>query len=282
MDFFPLYQDIVSSRSYYEEADYINDNLDDIPEEFKQPYIVWSPEVENKLNDVLNASNVVFGLKQAGVAYVNARFPSKKEIGSLILPEINMSKNCLNFENKFNKLCNIYFINENKPTLIVTCNYNISQERAYAWSRHLLSNVKTQKVIIYDTLDATEIKTDISSDGLPHPPYLRKLNTSNYINNDGVEVLETPNFVQGCAASIMSWCEINNVKGLLYLSLNENVYGKSETTVETIEAYEKTLNTLLEETLSKGSTFTKDQIKKIYKENFVTKSSTANKSLLYT
>ena len=77
-------------------------------------------------------------------------------------------------------------------------------------------------------------------------------------------------------------CEINNVKALLYLSLNENVYGKSETTVETIEAYEKTLNTLLEETLSKGSTFTKDQIKKIYKENFVTKSSTANKSLLYT
>jgi len=40
MDFFPLYQDIVSSRSYYEEADYISENLDEIPEEYKQPYIV--------------------------------------------------------------------------------------------------------------------------------------------------------------------------------------------------------------------------------------------------
>jgi len=29
-------------------------------------------------------------------------------------------------------------------------------------------------------LDATEIKTDISSEGLPHPPYLRRLNTSNF------------------------------------------------------------------------------------------------------
>jgi len=40
MDFFPLYQDIVSSRSYYEEADYINKDLDDVPEEFKLPYII--------------------------------------------------------------------------------------------------------------------------------------------------------------------------------------------------------------------------------------------------
>eukprot|EP00833_Pecoramyces_ruminatium_P015063 jgi/Orpsp1_1/1189095/evm.model.d7180000069475.1 len=182
MDFFPLYQDIVSSRSYYEEADYISNNLDDIPEEFKQPYIIWSTEIEGKLNEILDVSNIVFGLKQAGTAYVNARFPTKKAIGTLILPEINLSKNCLNLENYSNKLCNIYLVKEKNPTLIVTCNYNISQERAYIWSRHLLSYITTQNVIIYDTLDATEIKTDISCEGLPHPPFIRKLNTSDFSN----------------------------------------------------------------------------------------------------
>jgi len=283
MDFFPLYQDIVSSRSYYEEADYISENLDEIPEEFKQPYIVWSSEVENKLNEVLDVSNIIIGLKQAGTAYVNSRFPSKKTIGTLILPEINISKNCLNINNTTNKLCNISIVNDKKPTLIVTCNYNVSQERAYAWSRLLLSNVKTEKVIIYDTLDATEIKTDISSEGLPHPPYLRKLNTSNYINNDNVKIFETPNFVQGCSASIMSWCEINNIKAVLYLSLNENIYGKSESTVETIEAFDKTFKTLIqEEAIASGNALKAEELKSIYKNNFVTKSNTANKSLLYT
>jgi len=29
-------------------------------------------------------------------------------------------------------------------------------------------------------LDSSKIKTDISSEGLPHPPYLRRLNTSNF------------------------------------------------------------------------------------------------------
>jgi predicted ATP-grasp superfamily ATP-dependent carboligase len=283
MDFFPLYQDIVSSRSYYEEADYINKDLDDVPEEFKLPYIIWSSDVEDKLNEVLDVSNIIFGLKQAGTAYVNACFPNKKTIGTLILPEINMSKNCLNLENSSNKLCNIYLVNEKKPTLVVTCNYNISQERAYSWSRHLLSYVKTKNVIIYDTLDATEIKTDISSEGLPHPPYLRRLNTSNFSINDDIKVLETPNFVQGCSASIMSWCEINNVRAVLYLSLNENIYGKSESTVETIEAFEKTLKTLIqEEAISSRNPLSSEQIKVIYKQYFVTKSKTANKSLLYT
>ncbi|ORX79569.1 hypothetical protein BCR32DRAFT_328081 [Anaeromyces robustus] len=283
MDFFPLYQDIVSSRSYYEEADYIGEDLDDIPEEFKQPYIVWSSDIQNKLQEVLDVSNIIFGLKQAGASYVNARFPNKKIIGTLILPEANLFKNCLNIENPFNKLCNIYFVNEKKPTLIVLCNYNISQERAYAWSRYLLSNVKTQKIIIYDTLDATEIKTDISCDGLPHPPYIRKLTTSNFESNDDIKILETPNFVQGCSASIMSWCEINNVKAVLYLSLNENIYGKSETTVETIAAYDKTFNSLVkEEALSSGSLFNSEQLKNIFKSNFVNKSNTVNKSLLYT
>ncbi|ORX57161.1 hypothetical protein BCR36DRAFT_580576 [Piromyces finnis] len=283
MDFFPLYQDIVSSRSYYEEADYISEDIDEIPEEFRQPYIVWTSEVESKLKSVLDVSNIIIGLKQAGTAYVNSRFTSKKAIGTLILPEINISKNCLNIHNTTNKSCNIYIANEKKPTLIVTCNYNVSQERAYDWSRLLLSNVKTEKIIIYDTLDATEIKTDISSEGLPHPPYLRKLTTSNYIINDNIKTLETPNFVQGCSASIMSWCEINNIKAVLYLSLNENIYGKSETTVETLEAFDKSFNTLTqEEAIISGNTFKKEELTSIYKNNFVTRNSISNKSLLYT
>jgi len=40
-------------------------------------------------------------------------------------------------------------VNEKKPTLVVTCNYNISQERAYSWSRHLLSYVKTKKYLLW-------------------------------------------------------------------------------------------------------------------------------------
>jgi len=50
----------------------------------------WSSDVEDKLNEVLDVSNIIFGLKQAGTAYVNACFPNKKTIGTLILPEINM------------------------------------------------------------------------------------------------------------------------------------------------------------------------------------------------
>jgi len=69
----------------------------------------------------------------------------------------------------------------------------------------------------------------------------------------------------------------------LYLSLNENIYGKSESTVETIEAFDKTFKTLIqEEAIASGNALKAEELKSIYKNNFVTKSNTANKSLLYT
>lgn len=286
MDFFPLYQSIVSSRSYYEEGDYEENTQDtiEIPDELKTPILCWIPEVSKNLkNGILeDVSSIIFGFQKAGATYVTARFSPNQLIGTYILPEINLAGNCLNLANPSNKLCNIYRLSEDPSIIIVSCSYTVSQESAYIWSRKLLSQIKAKRVIIYDTLDGTDIKADVSSEGLPHPPYLRKLQTSNSSKMDTVKILETPNYVKGCSASVMSWCEIYKVPAVLYLSLNDIYYGNSETTVETIAAFDEPFNSLLKnKVISSGEKFNIEQLTKLFKEKIALKTAPMSRTLLY-
>jgi len=122
--------------------------------------------------------------------------------------------------------------------LIVICQYDIPTHRANAWKNTLFENISSKRVIIFDSIYDNKFQIDYGT--VISPPLLRKIDTTlaKALNEKVIcNSLESPNFVEGPAAALLTHCQLYNIPATLYLTLLD-VY---KLQIESLKVLEKTL-----------------------------------------
>jgi len=122
--------------------------------------------------------------------------------------------------------------------LLVISQYDVPAHRANAWKNAIFDNIKSDRVIVFDSLYDNKFQVDYRT--IVSPPLLRKIDThlAKALNEKAVcDKLETPNFVEGPAAALLTHCQLYNIPATLYLTLLD-VY---KLQIESLKVLEKAL-----------------------------------------
>lgn len=116
------------------------------------------------------------------------------------------------------------------PSILFALNYLRPTAPQYAdLTQALFDCVKPKQVLILDTIHAASFLS--TSRSTTHPPLLRRIQTSHVPLSDDqqhheqqVNMLESPNLVQGLAAAILTQCEVEQLPAQLFVSLESRHY----------------------------------------------------------
>lgn len=189
------------------------------PEPLPSPFIVFSnPKPELPLRPSL----LVLAVSSPSL-YVFHSLPSKTLLGSLILPEVPFSGNTVE-PSLEDKSCNIYSLGDDKNSiLLVSAQLPVSPERANLVSRLLVGqDIIPDRVVILDSIQSRNFRGRLS----PDETLAAKLETSSEkkaaaTSRVNLDYFPSGSVVDGLSASLLSRCQIKNIRGTLVVSWPE-------------------------------------------------------------
>uniref|UniRef100_A0A1J3FHK8 Proteasome assembly chaperone 1 n=1 Tax=Noccaea caerulescens TaxID=107243 RepID=A0A1J3FHK8_NOCCA len=189
------------------------------PKPLPSPFIVFSnPKPELPLRPSL----LIVAVSSPSL-YVFHSLPSKTLIGSLILPEVPFSGNTVE-PSLEDKSCNIYSYDGDKNSiLLVSVQLPASPERSNLVSRLLIGqDIIPERVVILDSIQSRNFRGRLS----PDETLAAKLETSSEkkaaaTSRVNLDYFPSGSVVDGLSASLLSRCQIKNIRGTLVVSWPE-------------------------------------------------------------
>lgn len=189
------------------------------------PFLVFS----NPKPDVpLRPSLLIIAISSPSL-YVFHHLPSKKLIGSLILPEISFSGNSVE-PSLGDKSCNIYTLNVADDSIIlISVQCSVAAERSHIVAKLLIGDqIIPERVLVLDSVQSRNFRGKLSAD----ETFALKLETSSERKeldkgNEGSSLLKDVDYfpsgsvVDGLPAALLSQCQMKNIKGTLCVSWPE-------------------------------------------------------------
>ncbi|KAJ3011906.1 hypothetical protein HKX48_006576 [Thoreauomyces humboldtii] len=227
-----------------EAAELYGDNVKD-----PAPVFEWAPGIEATQTLTFPAL-LLLGIG-AGSTFLHSRSEKRRIVGALHYPSEDES---FKWEEPRllarSKVLYIYQLTDEPSTLVGISGAEIPAERTPVWAEVMFASLDPKTTIIFDSLTTHQLRQATEDTA---PPLLRQLATGSAEKTTTVEYLATPSMVTGLAAAFLSWLQVHNRPGHLYLSLLEPQMGRHDVTVSTLRAFEAVIPSLPSATI-KGST----------------------------
>jgi len=184
---------------------------------------------------------LIVGLKGAGNDYLKGKFDSTEntQLGSLLIPELPL-KGCSLHSLTSNNICSIYTPKgmEIEDCIFVCCSYVVPEERAFEWTRTLFSIINAETVIILDQVPSRKYHKD-----LPSPVILKCETVAFKVLNqlENIRPVDAPFLIDGGAAAIISYCQINSIPAANIISFIEL---NNEASLDEIKVFDQISNLL--------------------------------------
>ncbi|XP_048397405.1 proteasome assembly chaperone 1 [Stegostoma tigrinum] len=134
--------------------------------------------------------------------------------------------------------CRLYRLTSNPTILTCHCNCYVAEDQLFQWTDKIFGNIQKRNlnVIVLSSGSVTEYKTPTSISNIS-VPLLRALKTSAFQETPHCVLLEQPNVISGLPASVLSYCQVQQIPAVLYHCYSD------VTTVDslTIEAFRPVL-----------------------------------------
>ncbi|EOA24583.1 hypothetical protein CARUB_v10017846mg [Capsella rubella] len=190
------------------------------PETLPSPFIIFSnPKPELPLRPSL----LIIAISSPSL-YIFHNLPSKTLLGSLIMPEVPFSGNTTE-PSLEDKSCNIYSLsdtNDKNSIILVSVQLPVSPERSNLVSRLLIGqDIIPERVIILDSIQSRNFRGKLSPDetlAAKLETSAEKKATSHLVNLD---YFPSGSVIDGLSASLLSRCQLKNMKGTLVISWPE-------------------------------------------------------------
>jgi hypothetical protein len=225
---------------------------DEVEETFKPrtyfaPLFYWRREMREKLKETqrLPIKTLLIAFGNAAVLFFHSYLLEKSHplVATLLLPELSLRN--MSAKSTFrDPVCNIYQF-DSEQTFLVLCQYDVSAERANAWTTVLFQHIHAEQVYIFGSIFETQLRDVLGSKLIP--PFLRKLETDAQrikISKDQLAIcpyLESPTMIDKAPAAVLTYCQLRNIPATLYLSLEEC----HQLSSETLSAFETVLKHIL-------------------------------------
>ncbi|PRQ40513.1 putative proteasome assembly chaperone 1 [Rosa chinensis] len=146
---------------------------------------------------------------------------SKILIGTLILPETSFAGNSVQPSLK-DKSCNLYSLDGDRQTLLVSVQCPIAADRCHAVAELLVSqHIVPERVLILDSVQNRNFRGKLSRD----EALAFKLETTSERKSKSkslkLEYLPSASVVDGLGAALLAKCEINKIKAVLCVTWPE-------------------------------------------------------------
>uniref|UniRef100_A0A1J3E0C6 Proteasome assembly chaperone 1 n=1 Tax=Noccaea caerulescens TaxID=107243 RepID=A0A1J3E0C6_NOCCA len=189
------------------------------PKPLPSPFIVFA----NPKHELPLRPSLLIVAVSSPSLYVFHSLPSKTLIGSLILPEVPFSGNTVE-PSLEDKSCNIYSYDGDKNSiLLVSVQLPASPERSNLVSRLLIGqDIIPERVVILDSIQSRNFRGRLS----PDETLAAKLETSSEkkaaaTSRVNLDYFPSGSVVDGLSASLLSRCQIKNIRGTLVVSWPE-------------------------------------------------------------
>ncbi|CAA7049843.1 unnamed protein product [Microthlaspi erraticum] len=188
------------------------------PEPLPSPFIVFS---NPKPKLPLRPSLLIVAVSSPSL-YVLHNLPSKTLLGTLILPEVPFSGNTIE-PSLEDKSCNIYSYDDKNSILLVSVQLPVSPERSNIVSRLLIGqDIVPERVVILDSIQSRNFRGRLSPDetlaAKLETSAEKKATTTSRVNLD---YFPSGSVIDGLSASLLSRCQIKNIRGTLVISWPE-------------------------------------------------------------
>ncbi|XP_059648686.1 uncharacterized protein LOC132294732 [Cornus florida] len=186
------------------------------------PFLVFStPNVKKPLRPTL----LIVAMSSPSLYFFH-HLSSKTLVGTLVLPEIPFSGNCIEPSLR-DKSCNIYALNDpDNLVLIVSVQCSIAAERSHAVAKLLISEqIVPERVLILDSVQSRNFRGKLS----PDEASAFKLETS--LERKGLDdgcgdssllknsdYLPSGSVIDGFSAALLGRCQMKKIKGTLCIS----------------------------------------------------------------
>ncbi|KAG1335186.1 Fatty acid desaturase (Delta-4 desaturase) [Cocos nucifera] len=186
------------------------------------PFLLLNP---NPNPNLLRPSLLVIAISAPSISLLH-RIPNKSLIGTLILPEIPLSGNCL-APSARDRSCNIYAVDgpaSSRPAVLVSVQYPVPAERSRAVAKSLLGEIRAETVLILDSIRSQNYRETLAVD----EALAFKLETSEQRRGGdpavvrGVEHLPSGSVMDGLGAAILGECQMRRAKGTLLATWPDN------------------------------------------------------------
>jgi hypothetical protein len=203
-----------------------------------QPQIEWKSGSQKTLP--IEVPILFVGFRGCGAAFLHAFFSEKKAVAKFSLSE--SSQKCSWDQKITDRSCLIYENGTNM--MMVICQYDVPADKAYEWTKVLFQQLRPQRVIVLDRLVDVEYKILEQTISM-NPPLLKKVETNLHKQASRKETpiassLEAGNIVDKGPAAIITFCELNQIPGVLYFSLEPS----QMMIVESLMAFEPIVKSL--------------------------------------
>lgn len=221
------------SRNYDDE--FPEDEIDNLPEEHT-PILLWGRSIKDKVQNGLRTKHLIVCLPLGASAFINSLNIQKKIVGSLLLPEIQLTNTSIQPSVNDN-VCFIYSVNnlDESEVLLVVCQYEVPEERSHAWTAKLFEKIIPERVTVLDTILDCDYKafTEIA------PPLLRKIETTSAKKLRGTSQsvcadLEAPNLLQGGPAALITHVNLFTASITVYSANLERFLQHSTSALKTL------------------------------------------------
>ncbi|XP_058101058.1 uncharacterized protein LOC131245545 [Magnolia sinica] len=145
----------------------------------------------------------------------------KTLIGTLILPEIPLSGNCIRPSLR-DRSSHVFSLHRSPSTLLVSVQYSVPADRSYVVARSLLTEIRPETVVVFDSIQSRNFRGKLPID----ETFAFKLETSKQRAADptvrGLEYFPSGSVIDGLAAAVLARCQIEKIKGTLCVSWPES------------------------------------------------------------
>lgn len=185
------------------------------------PFLVF-PTTAADLNLPLRPSLLIVAISSPSLHLFHTA-ASKTLVGTLILPETSFAGNSVLSSPKDNS-CNIYSLDGNNQTLLVSVQCPVAADRCHAVAKLLVSDqIVPERVLILDSVQNRNFRGKLSRD----EALVFKLETTSERKSKSVlkdlslEYLPSASVVDGLGAPLLAKCEMKNIKAVLCVAWPE-------------------------------------------------------------
>ncbi|KAL6045118.1 Proteasome assembly chaperone 1 [Balamuthia mandrillaris] len=193
----------------------------------------------------LKARLLLIGFRGAASNFLHCAFPQRSIVGTLQLPEVSLKGSGLSsLHSATHTACALFRLTQqDSSVLLLQCNYDVKEERAFMWTKTLFRHIQPERVVILFSMPRHKYKSRAFTGGLRLLETTAQQRERKATENKTVcDYLETPNTVEGAPAAVLSHCQLEGFKASLYVTAEEE--GKWKETLQSFEPVLSSLNLL--------------------------------------
>ncbi|KAH3729968.1 proteasome assembly chaperone 1-like isoform X2 [Dreissena polymorpha] len=212
----------------------VDDDDDDFEtEEIATTSVRWSPMVKAELLKIpekkLPCQILIVAIGPAASGFVQSHLLTDdfQVVGALFSGLSDSDVNTFDQMSPADKNCYIYRSRQIPDVFMCLCKTDVSAEQSYSWTEQLFSCISTASPHFYMSILCSYMTSEYRSE-VPvsdmNPPFLRALKTPRFAGTPLCPYLEQPNLVSGLPAQLLTYCQMKDVKAVLYVCYTDTLY----------------------------------------------------------